>query len=71
MFFIVFFISLSLSQTGTCGTDCTWNIENEILTITGNGEMDNFSHENMSPWYQYSSIVSTDFPKITSSNEVQ
>ena len=35
---------------GSCGADLTWSLSGGTLTISGTGEMTNFSDENMPPW---------------------
>ena len=46
--------------TGSCGTDVTWsfNTETEILAISGNGNMSDYSYSNQ-PWYSYSNQISS------------
>ena len=47
----------SIAETGaTSGTngDCTWKIEDGVLTISGNGKMKNEMEGDYSPWYRYS-----------------
>ena len=39
------------TESGTTG-DCTWTLDNGVLTISGNGEMSNYS--SYSPWSSYS-----------------
>lgn len=54
--------SASAVASGTCGTDgdnITWSLENGVLTISGTGEMADYSFESMTPWYgQRASITS-------------
>ena len=42
-------VSVSAVESGTTG-DCTWTLENGVLTISGNGEMPNAYSENNYPW---------------------
>ena len=46
-------------KTGSCGTNVTWtlNIQNRTLTISGSGDMTNYTYSNRSPWTDYSSYV--------------
>ena len=37
--------------SGTCGANLTWTLEDGILTITGQGDMDNWFYDSNSPWY--------------------
>lgn len=41
--------SACMAAGGKCGKNLKWNLENGILTISGEGEMDNFSHSDQ-PW---------------------
>lgn len=40
------------AQSGTCGENLTWSIQDGTLTISGTGEMDSYSESNV-PWYNY------------------
>ncbi len=40
------------AQSGTCGTNLTWELVNDTLIITGSGAMDNSR-----PWSSYSSKI--------------
>ena len=37
-------------SSGTCGENLTWELEDGVLTITGSGEMDNYSASSGAPW---------------------
>ena len=40
--------------SGECGTEATWELSKDgILTITGNGPMDNYANSSVTPWYEY------------------
>ncbi|MBO4880280.1 MAG: hypothetical protein J5555_01195, partial [Firmicutes bacterium] len=40
-------------ETGICGDDLTWTLSDDgILTISGTGEMDNYSDNREQPWYK-------------------
>ena len=40
------------AKSGTTG-DCTWTLDDEgVLTISGNGDMENYPHGSVSPWGQ-------------------
>ena len=41
-----------LAQSGTCGDNLTWSIQDGTLTISGTGEMEDYSESNV-PWYNY------------------
>lgn len=44
-------MAVSASETsGTCGENLTWNFANQVLTISGSGEMDHYS-KGEAPWY--------------------
>lgn len=40
------------STSGECGEDVNWNLSNGILTITGNGAMNNYYDGNFAPWFE-------------------
>ena len=48
-------ISLSAQNSGTCGPNLTWNLANGVLTISGTGDMTNYSTDShyrpTTPWY--------------------
>ena len=51
---IALLISLSANaeKSGTCGPNLKWEFANDgVLTITGEGEMTDYSYSNQSPWY--------------------
>ena len=53
-------ISLSLfAQSGTCGTNLTWNLSDGTLTITGTGSMNNYNSVPNTPWYSYRTSIKT------------
>lgn len=37
------------AESGVCGDNLSWSVENKVLTITGNGEMYDYTYNN-SPW---------------------
>ena len=46
--------------SGTCGENLTWTLDaNGKLTISGTGEMDDYTDISSVPWYSYSSSVTT------------
>jgi len=53
----------SFAQSGTCGPNLTWDFNSGTgtLTISGTGEMDNYSYSatDVSPWYDLRSLVTT------------
>ena len=38
------------SLVGSCGNDLTWTVKNSVLTISGTGDMADYSPENPAPW---------------------
>ena len=44
---------LSLSILGTCGENLTWDLIDGVLTISGYGDMTNWSTSSDVPWYSY------------------
>ena len=46
--------------SGTCGANLTWTLDsNGLLTISGTGDMYDYSYQNSSPWDSYSDSVRT------------
>ena len=46
--------------SGTCGANLSWTLDNGTLTISGEGEMDNYNYSNgksSSPWQSLSSSI--------------
>ena len=44
-------ISIGKAETGTCGENLTWSLDNRVLTISGTGAMYDFT--DYSPWKDY------------------
>ena len=42
---------------GTCGNNATWSYSNGTLTISGSGEMNNYTQNSVLPWSQYKSGI--------------
>lgn len=40
-------------ESGSCGENLSWSLNAGTLTITGSGEMADYSIDNMAPWYDY------------------
>lgn len=40
-----------IQASGTCGANLIWTLQDSILTISGTGEMTNYSSEEEPPWY--------------------
>lgn len=43
--------ALAEGESGSCGAALTWSLSAGTLTITGSGEMENYTEQNMAPWY--------------------
>ena len=44
-------LSANAEESGTCGPDLTWHLtDNGVLTISGKGEMNDYSLDNRAPW---------------------
>ncbi len=52
----VFFVD-PVTAEGTVGDNLEWKIIYHTMTITGSGEMPDFSEENLPPWYRYRSEI--------------
>ena len=39
------------AESGSCGENLTWSLEDGTLTITGSGAMTDFPESAMAPWY--------------------
>ena len=57
------------AESGTCGKNVTWSLENGVLTISGTGAMTDYSSYTSVPWYSQRSsinlvIVSNDVTSI-------
>lgn len=48
------------ATSGSCGTDVVWNYNTstKVLTISGSGDMNNFTHMSC-PWYNYRNSITT------------
>ena len=44
--------------SGTCGNNLTWDLTNDVLTISGTGTMTNYTSSS-SPWYSYRSSITS------------
>ena len=45
--------------SGTCGPNLTWDLTDGILTISGTGDMTDFSYPDCGPWYSLSSSITS------------
>lgn len=46
-------IPVRAESTGNCGNGVSWNLNNGILKIEGNGAMDDYSTNLFAPWYEF------------------
>lgn len=52
------------AESGACGADLAWTLDGGTLTISGTGDMTDFSESGMAPWYPYrGEIVRLSLPK--------
>ena len=51
-------LTISAQDSGTCGENLTWTLENGTLTISGTGEMTNYDW-NYAPWYSYRESITS------------
>ena len=56
LLFVSSLVGSAESSGGQCGDNVTWNLENGILTISGTGDMYNWSSDNPSPFAQLEGI---------------
>ena len=62
--FTLFFAVLAsvgtmLAESGTCGEKLTWDLTDGVLTISGEGQMNDYHDENKTPWFLYRSDIRT------------
>lgn len=50
--------TFAVDYSGTCGTNLTWELTDGVLTISGTGDMENYSTSGTTPWYSYRSSIS-------------
>lgn len=59
---LLFLFSLFLSAetyNGTCGENLTWTLTDGVLTISGFGEMYDYTKGEISPWYSSRESIKT------------
>lgn len=49
---------ISLSDTQYCGENCTWVLNDGVLTISGTGAMTDYAHTK-TPWYSYKNTITS------------
>jgi len=47
------------AQSGTCGANVTWDLTDGVLTISGTGDMTDFTYESPAPWYDIRESINT------------
>lgn len=45
------------AASGDCGDGVTWDLTGGALTISGNGEMSDYSEQSLAPWYRYADEI--------------
>ncbi len=45
------------AESGTCGDNLTWTLENGVLSVSGSGPMTAYSEDNMAPWLTYADRI--------------
>ena len=64
--FLIF--NLAFAQDNKCGTSCTYTLENNVLTISGTGEMKDFSESGEdTPWYKSRETIT----KVTIGDKIE
>ncbi|MBQ8278238.1 MAG: InlB B-repeat-containing protein [Roseburia sp.] len=52
--------SYEIIESGTCGTNITWQIDSTgCLILSGSGEMTSYANYGATPWYDYASDITT------------
>lgn len=65
-------LSARAAESGSCGPSLTWTFDGNALSISGDGEMDDFTEPFMAPWYKYADQITsvTVAPGATSIGEI-
>lgn len=58
LFAIIASTSVIVAESGTCGANLTWNLTNGVLTVTGTGDMYDYSLSSPQ-WQPYESSINT------------
>lgn len=62
---LTFFLALVVgagtlfAESGTCGANVTWDLTDGVLTISGTGDMTDFTYESPAPWYDIRESINT------------
>lgn len=43
--------------SGNCGTELSWSLEGGVLTVSGNGTMEDYRENKLAPWAQYADSI--------------
>ena len=61
--FSIYSLPANAAEGGSCGTFMEWSLDGDVLTITGSGDMADYSDGNLAPWYEFAGdIKSINFP---------
>lgn len=50
---------LAEETSGSCGTFLEWSLSGDVLTISGSGDMADYSDSKLAPWYPYAESIKT------------
>ncbi|MBR5892108.1 MAG: leucine-rich repeat domain-containing protein [Bacteroidaceae bacterium] len=50
-------VEMEPEHDGTCGENAYWTLQGGVLTISGRGEMYNYSYANTASWYEYKDVI--------------
>lgn len=50
---------LAEEASGSCGTFLEWTLSGDVLTISGSGDMADYSDSKLAPWYPYADDIKT------------
>lgn len=50
---------LAGEASGSCGTFLEWTLSGDVLTISGSGDMADYSDSKLAPWYPYAEDIKT------------
>ena len=50
-------VGMLYAESGTCGKKLTWNLSDGVLTISGTGNMSDYSSSGRAPWYDFRKTI--------------
>lgn len=53
----LFSLNAFATESGSCGGKLEWSYSSGTLTVTGSGDMTDFTERNMAPWYAFSEEI--------------